>query len=75
MQCRRLSAFAFRTSTGYISHTPLPARPAGFDQGSRQVQDALMEQEVEEQVAGSIVLVLEVGGCRRLVGRRPDNPA
>lgn len=35
--------------------------PAGFDQGSRAVQDALMEQAGEEQVAGCIALCLEVG--------------
>lgn len=35
--------------------------PAGFDQGSRAVQDALMEQAGEEQVEGCISLCLEVG--------------
>ena len=39
---------------------PLPPRRAGFDQGSRQAQDALMEQEKEEHVSGCIVLALEV---------------
>ena len=43
----------------------IPAAPrcAGFDQGSRQVQDALMEQAQEEHVAGCIVLALQVGAA------------
>lgn len=36
---------------------------AGFDQSSRTVQDALIEQAGEEHVEGCIALCLEVGAA------------
>jgi hypothetical protein len=45
---------------------PVP-RLAGFDQGSREVQDALLEQAGEEHAVGSIVLALEVLRRHRLL--------
>lgn len=44
---------------------------AGFDQSSRMVQDALIEQAGEEHVEGCIALCLEVGAGGQAGGWRP----
>lgn len=53
---------------GQRRHRPLSVAPrcpagcpAGFDQGSRELQDALLALSQEKCVAGCIVLALEVG--------------